>query len=194
MSNLFQKLELEAFRKGITPRTQESRDWFRRKASTLGNINRNALMKEEPIQLKNRQVIGSMYMFFYDPKHKETLSYYDSFPLVIVLDKAEGGFLGMNLHYLPPILRAKFLDALIDTANNKLYTDDTRFMVSYRMMKAAAKFKYYKPCVKHYLTSHIRSRLALVPAPEWEIATFLPTADFQKGSRREVYRDSRKAI
>jgi len=194
MSNLFQKLELEAFRKGITPRTQESRDWFRRKASTLGNINRNALMKEEPIQLKNRQVIGSMYMFFYDPKHKETLSYYDSFPLVIVLDKAEGGFLGMNLHYLPPILRAKFLDALIDTANNKLYTDDTRFMVSYRMMKAAAKFKYYKPCVKHYLTSHIRSRLALVPAPEWEIATFLPTADFQKGSRSEVYRDSRKAI
>lgn len=194
MSNLFQKLELEAFRKGITPRTQESRDWFRRKASTLGNINRNALMKEEPIQLKNRQVIGSMYMFFYDPKHKETLSYYDSFPLVIVLDKAEGGFLGMNLHYLPPILRAKFLDALIDTANNKLYTDDTRFMVSYRMMKAAAKFKYYKPCVKHYLTSHIRSRLALVPAPEWEIATFLPTADFQKGSRSEVYKDSRKAI
>jgi len=135
-----------------------------------------------------------MYMFFYDPKHKETLPYYDSFPLVIVLDKAEGGFLGMNLHYIPPVLRAKFLDALIDTANNKMYTDDTRFMVSYRMMKAAAKFKYYKPCVKHYLTSNIRSRLALVPAPEWEIATFLPTADFQKGSKAQVYKDSRKVI
>lgn len=194
MSNLFQKLEMEAFRKGITPRTTESRNWFRRKAGQLGRVNRNALMKEEPIQLKNRQVIGSMYMFFYDPKHKETLPYYDSFPLVIVLDRAEGGFLGMNLHYIPPVLRAKFLDALIDTANNKMYTDDTRFMVSYRMMKAAAKFKYYKPCVKHYLTSNIRSRLALVPAPEWEIATFLPTADFQKGSKAQVYKDSRKVI
>ncbi len=75
-----------------------------------------------------------------------------------------------------------------------MYTDDTRFMVSYRMMKAAAKFKYYKPCVKHYLTSNIRSRLALVPAPEWEIATFLPTADFQKGSKAQVYKDSRKVI
>ena len=185
---------MEAFRKGITPRTTESRNWFRRKAGQLGRVNRNALMKEEPIQLKNRQVIGSMYMFFYDPKHKETLPYYDSFPLVIVLDKAEGGFLGMNLHYIPPVLRAKFLDALIDTANNKMYTDDARFMVTYRMLKASTKMKYFKPCVKHYLTDHVKSSFARVAAPEWEIATFLPTADWQKGSASAVYQASRKAI
>jgi len=194
MSNLFQKLELEAFRAGITPRTKESRDWFRRKAQTLGRVNRNSLMREEPVDLANRQVIGSMYMFFYDPKHKDTLPYYDRFPLVIVLDKAEGGFLGLNLHYLPPVLRAKFLDGLIDTANNKLYTDDTRFMVTYKMLKASARLKYFKPCVKHYLTTQVRSRFARVPAPEWEIATFLPTADFAKSSKASVYSDSRRAI
>ena len=27
-SNLFQRLEIEAFRAGITPRTKESREWF----------------------------------------------------------------------------------------------------------------------------------------------------------------------
>lgn len=194
MSNLFQKLEFEAFRAGITPRTKESRDWFRRKAQTLGRVNRNALMREEPVDLTNRQIIGSMYMFFYDPKHKDTLPYYDRFPLVIVLDKAEGGFLGLNLHYLPPILRAKFLDGLIDTANNKLYTDNTRFMVTYRMLKSSARLKYFKPCVKHYLTSQVRSRFARVPAPEWEIATFLPTADFAKSGKADVYSDSRRAI
>ena len=194
MSNLFQKLEFEAFRAGITPRTKESREWFRKKAQALGRVNRNALMKEEPIELNNNSVIGSMYMFFYDPKHKDTLPYYDSFPLVIVLDKAPGGFLGLNLHYLPPTLRAKFLDALIDTANNKLYTDNTRFTVTYNMLKASTKMKYFKPCVKHYLTDHVRSRFARVPAPEWEIATFLPTADWQKGSSASVYRDSRRAI
>ena len=194
MSNLFQTLEFEAFRAGITPRTQESRDWFRKKAQSMRRVNRNQLMKEDPIQLSNRQVVGSMYMFFYDPKLKKELPYYDSFPLVIVIGPAEGGFLGMNLHYLPPILRAKFLDSLLDVASNNKYDDTTRFRVSYSILKKAAKFKYFKPCVKHYLSNNIKSRLARVPAPEWEIATFLPTADFQKSGKSSVYRDSRKMI
>ena len=29
--------------------------------------------------------MGKMYMFFYDPKLRETLPYYDAFPLVIVV-------------------------------------------------------------------------------------------------------------
>ena len=67
MSNLFYNLEIEAFRKGITLRTKESREWFRKRVANL-RPNRNALMKEEPVQLKNRGVVGNMYMFFYDPK------------------------------------------------------------------------------------------------------------------------------
>ena len=62
------------------------------------------------------------------------------------------------------------------------------------ILKKAAKFKYFKPCVKHYLSNNVKSRLARVPAPEWEIATFLPTADFQKSGKSSVYRDSRKMI
>ena len=53
-------------------------------------------------------------------KHKETLPFYDSFPLVIIIGKAKGGFLGMNLHYLPPTLRAKFLDALMENAGKTI--------------------------------------------------------------------------
>ena len=194
MSNLFQTLELEAFRKGITPRTAESRDWFRRRVQSIRRVNRSQLMKEEPIQLKNQFVPGAMVMFFYDPKLKKTLPYYDSFPLVIVLDKAEGGFLGLNLHYLPPTLRAKFLDALLEVASDTKYNDQTKFDVTYSLIKRAAKFKYFKPCIKHYLTDHIRSRFGFIPAPEWEIATFLPTADWQKASGSAVYKDSRAMI
>ena len=194
MSNLFQTLEFEAFRAGITPRTQESRDWFRKKAQSMRRVNRSQLMKEDPIQLSNRQVVGSMYMFFYDPKLKKELPYYDSFPLVIPIGPAQGGFLGMNLHYLPPVLRAKFLDSLLEVASNEKYDDTTRFEVSYSLLKRAAKFKYFKPCVKHYLSNNVKSRFARVPAPEWEIATFLPTADFQKSGKAAVYRDSRKMI
>ena len=194
MSNLFNNLELEAFRAGITPRTRESREWFRRRVQNMRRINRNALMREDPVELDNDGVVGNMYMFFYDPKLKKELPYYDSFPLVIVIGPADGGFLGLNLHYLPPILRAKFLDALLDYTNNKKYDKSTRFRLSYNLLKRAAKMKYFKPCVKHYLNDHVRSRFAKVPAPECEIATFLPTADFQKSSKNSVYSDSRSMI
>ena len=194
MSNLFNKLELEAFKAGITPRTRESREWFRRRVQNMRRINRNALMREEPVELSNRQIVGSMYMFFYDPKGKKELPYYDSFPLVIVIKPAEGGFLGLNLHYLPPILRAKFLDSLLEYTNNNRYDETTRFRLSYNLLQRAARMKYFKPCIKHYLNGHVRSRFARVPAPEWEIATFLPTADFQKSSKTTVYSDSRRMI
>ena len=193
MSNLFQKLEYEAFRAGITPRTKESRDWFRKKARAM-RVNRSQLMQEDEIQLRSRSATGAMFMFFYDPKHKKTLPYYDSFPPIIAVGGAEGGFIGLNLHYLPIALRAKFLDGLMDTTNNKKYDESTKFAISYNMFKSASKLKYFKPCYKHYLTKHVRGRLALVPAPEWEIATFLPTADFQKASTSTIYGQSRSMI
>lgn len=194
MSNIFNRLELQAFRAGITPRTKESRAWFQSKVKNLRSINREALMKEEPLKQTGREIVGGMYMFFYDPKHKETLPYYDTFPLVVVVGPAEGGFLGLNLHYLPPILRAKMLDGLLEITTNNKYNDTTRFKMTYELLARASKFKYYKPCLKHYLNSHVKSKFALVPAPEWEIATFLPTAQFRKANSKKVYADSKKMI
>jgi hypothetical protein len=193
MSNIFNRLELQAFRAGVTPRTKESREWFRKKASNMRSINREALMKEEPLRQGNKRIIGSMQMFFYDPKTKDTLPYYDKFPLVIVVGPAEGGFYGLNLHYLPPILRAKMLDALMEVASSK-NSDDAKFNITYKRLQSISKLKYYKPCFKHYLNEHVKSRFAEVPAPEWEIATFLPTADFRKANSQKVFYDSRQMI
>jgi hypothetical protein len=197
MSDIFKTLEYEAFRAGITPRTKQSMDWFRRKAHYINQIDRRGLMNEDPIELKNRPVInlpGNMYMFFYDPKHKDTLPYYDTFPLIVLIGKAPGGFYGLNLHYLPPLLRAKMLDSLMDFTTNKKYDETTRFKASYDLLQRAAKMKYYKPCFKHYLTKHVKGKFAYVPPPEWEIATFLPTANFKKANRTKVYNDSRAKI
>ena len=196
MSNLFAKLEIEAFRAGINPRTKEAQDWFRKKAQSMRRINRQDLLQDDQVKLVNRQnpLIGSMNMFFYDPKHKETLPYYDRFPLAVIVGPAPNGFYGLNLHYLPNVLRAKLLDALLDITNNKKYDETTRFQISYRTLQASSKTRFFKPCYKHYLTRHVRSRLARVEAPEWEIATFLPTADFEKANAGTIYADSRKAI
>ena len=194
MSNIFQRLELQAFRAGITPRTKESRDWFRKKIKNMRSIKREALMKEDPLKQTSQEIVGSMYMFFYDPKHKATLPYYDAFPLVIVVGPAEGGFYGLNLHYLPPILRAKMLDALMDITSNTKFNDSTRFKMSYELLVKSSKLKYFEPCFKHYLNEHVQSKFSMVPAPEWEIATFLPTADFRKANSKKVYYDSKKMI
>ena len=194
MSNIFQRLELQAFRAGITPRTKESREWFRKKIKNLRSINREALMKEDPLKQTGQEIVGSMYMFFYDPKNKKTLPYYDEFPLVVVVGPAEGGFYGLNLHYLPPILRAKMLDALTDITTNTKFNDSTRFKMSYELLVKTSKLKYFKPCFKHYLNEHVQSKFSMVPAPEWEIATFLPTADFRKANSKKVYYDSKKMI
>lgn len=194
MSNLFQKVEQEAFRAGITPRTKESREWFRRKVERMRNINRKELMREQELTTRSKQIVGGMFMFFYDAKHKDTLPYYDKFPLVIVVGPAEGGFYGLNLHYLPPVLRAKFLDALLDITTNKRYDDKTKFDLSYNLLKRAGRMKYFAPCFKHYLNKHVKSQFAEVHAPEYEIAVFLPTAQFEGATKNKVYADSRKII
>lgn len=191
--NLFQKVEFEAFRAGITPRTKESREWFRKKVQNMRGINRRDLMNSDPIEKRNRSAIGSMYMFFYDAKHRDTLPYWDAFPLIVAVGPAEKGFYGLNLHYLPIPLRAKMLDSLMDITNNKAYDESTKFNVSYAMLKRAAKLKYFKPCFKHYLTSQVEGKLAYIPPPEWEIATFLPIAQWQ-GNKNQVYKDSTRSM
>lgn len=186
MSNLFQTLEIEAFRAGITPRTKESIEWFRKKARQLyrgrdNNINRKKLMQDNELELKNRPItrtgdgpVGNMYMFFYDAKYKDTLPYYDAFPLILMMGPAKGGFYGLNLHYLPPVLRAKALDAALGGDG--------------------VPKKFIDPMIHRYLFKHVRSRFALVDKPEWEIATFLPTADWNKASATKVYQDSRRKM
>jgi len=195
-ANLFKNLELEAFRAGITPRTDESRQWFRTKLQQLRRVNRLELMRSDEVELvnKSRPLIGTMNMFFYDPKTKDTLPFYDRFPLAIISGPAPGGFYGMNLHYLPPVLRAKFLDGLMDITNNKKFDDTTRFKARYEMMNKVRTLRYYKPCFKHYLFAHVKSRLGRVAPTEWEIATFMPTADWAKASGKQVYKNSREMI
>ena len=65
------------------------------------------------------------------------------FPLVIVIDKAEGGFLGLNLHYLPPILRAKFLDALLDITSNDKYDESTKFALVLLVIEKVVKVQIF---------------------------------------------------
>lgn len=192
--SIFQKLEIEAFRAGVSPRTKESLQWFQNRLMDMKNINRNSLLKDPALQKRQRAGVGNMYMYFYDPKHRSTLPYYDAFPLIIMVEPTKDGFYGLNLHYLPPKLRATLFDKLLETTNNKRYDESTKFKINYQMLKSVSNLKAFAPCFKRYLTKQVDSPIVLVEAPEWEIAAFLPTQQFQKASASKVWSESRKRI
>lgn len=188
---LFDRLEQEAFRAGIQARTKASMNWFRAQVAGI-KISRAGLISQGPT--RSRRTVGSMYHFQYDPKLKTTLPYYDRFPLCIPVKGAKGGFHGLNLHYLHPVVRARFLDALMDYANNDKYNRSTKMMLSYQLLKGTSNLKEFKPCFKHYLNEHIRSQFLLIEPADWEIAIFLPTESFRKETRSTVWKKSRKIV
>ena len=197
MATVFDDLLVKGIRQGELPaRTQQSREWFRNQArnSNVRGDRGAAQLVRDKSRFANRALLGGMYFFFYDPKTKAKLPYYDRFPLIFKVGQSRGSFEGINMHYLPYRLRARLMDALYETANNKRYDESTRLKLSYDVLKAASKYKEFKPTYKKYLTSQVRSRFIEINASEWDIALFLPVERFEKASKNTVWRDSRNAV
>lgn len=198
-ASLFDRILTDGIRAGQIPaRESSSRDWFRNRAQQIRNPQPLQIMRSDPDRLKNRlnnMSMGRMYMFFYDPKTKDTLPYFDRFPLIFPYEKTENGFMGINLHYLPNNLRALLMDGLYDLVNNNNYDKDTRLrQLSYERLNSASRFKYFRPCIKRYLTSNVKSRFFEVYPSEWDIALFLRTERFEKKGKRAVWQESRKIV
>lgn len=174
----------------------EIRKWMQGKVSAFNNINVNSIIRSHPDQLKNTIRPGFMYLYGYVPKHKDTLPYYDRFPLVFPFRALEDGFLGLNMHYLPPIFRAKLMDALYDITNNKKYDETTKLQISYNILNSSSKFRWFEPCVHRYLNSKMATRALEIPSNEWDYALFLPLERFETRGKRInkniVFTESRK--
>lgn len=195
MASIFEKIVVQGIREGKVPaRTQDARNWYRETAQKISNVNERAILRNEKERLVNQPIVGSMYMFYYDPKYSEELPYYDRFPLVFPYIKAEGGFYGLNLHYLPLQYRAKLMDGLYSFANNTRYDESTKLKMSYQLLSQTAKLRYFSPCIKRYLTSHLASKFIYVYPSEWDIALFLPTERFAKKTKSQVWADSKRML
>lgn len=189
--SLFDILNKEAQRKNLDMRTRSARKWFESQAKKMTSVSPSQVLKDPGLKEVQRVGPGNMHMFVYDPKTKEKLPYYDKFPLTIMVDTAPGGFYGLNLHYLAPGVRAKFLDELLKTVDNDIMSDDAKFDINYKMLKGVSKMKYFKPCFKHYLTKHVQSQIVKVEGKDWTTAIFLPTEDFSKRRKGYVWGQSR---
>lgn len=190
MAYLIDRINQSLAKEGLKPRTNKARDWLRAKIKNL-NPSRQALLADRQ-RLRDKSIIGRMYFFYYDPKTKDKLPYYDRFPLVIPIERYPDGFLGLNLHYIHPKQRIILLDKLSEFANNSKYDETTKLRLSYDLLRSASKVFEAQACLKRYLFSHVDSRFLEIEAGEWDIAALLPMESFVKASTSKVYSDSRK--
>lgn len=162
-------------------------DWFKDKASDVSkklSRNQNNVFTKDAFP-----EIGQMYMFAYDPKYKNVLPYYDAYPLVFPIEFYSNGFLGINLHYLPPLARAKLLTNLKDLSNNDKYNDSTKLAISYDILRAnSIQFSGFENCVKRYLFAHVRSSFHQVSPYDWDKAVLLPLQRWQINPNRKYAR------
>jgi hypothetical protein len=200
VATLFSDILAKGIRQGQIPaRTKSAREWYRNQATLKAGkeITAEAILSTKDKgrakgELRGDQVYGSMYFFEYDPKHKATLPYYDRFPLIFPINKVKGGILGMNMHYLPPKMRAQLMDALYTVASDKSYDENTVLNINYKLLQSASNFRFFKPTVKMYLAKQVRSKFIKIAASEWDTALFLPVQSFQKQSQGTVWADSRR--
>lgn len=170
----------------------QSKAWFQQQARLLGRkrLQERKLFAEQRIATK--VMPGKLYMFYYDPKTKDSLPYYDSFPLVFPYQRSKDGFMGLNMHYLPHFHRVQLLTRLMQFANNKNFDETTKIRYSWNLISGASKFKFAAPCVKHYLTSHVQSQFIEVPGSDWHTALMLPVERFVGSNKNKVWTESIK--
>lgn len=196
MAQIFDDILNKGVRSGQVPaRTADARDWYRETAKKYRTVKENQFFGgKNKDRMMGRPLLGGMYMMLYDAKTKAKLPYYDKMPLIFPYRRVPGGFMGLNMHYLPLQLRAKLMDALYDTANNTSYDETTRLKISYKILDKAAKYKAFQPCLKRYLNSQVQSKFMYIYPSEWDIALFLPTERFVGATKATVFADSRRQI
>lgn len=178
-NRLFQKYLDKAKDAEVEIGTKESIDWFRKVVTKNGQISNLTKITEGYSTAKLRP--GEMITYGYDPKLKERLDFYDEHPLVIFLEKTANGWYGINLHYLPPVLRAKLL--------HEYNYSDTKGL---RFAQQLIKDQRTNFCLKRYLVTHTMSKPVSIPKDVWEIAIALPFDKFLKESKKKVWQIGKK--
>lgn len=191
MADLIKIFEKYKYDKSIETK---SKTWFQQQVLLLSKkkINISTLLGQEKVVAN--VVPGSLYLFYYDPKYKEELPYYDRFPLVFPYKKTTDGFIGLNMHYLPHYFRVQLLHRLMQFANNTKMDETTKIRYSWSLISGVSKFKIAEPCVKQYLKNHVQSPFVSIKPIDWHTAMMLPVERFVGASKQQVWGESSKWV
>jgi len=198
--SILTKLTDEKITAQYSTMSRESLNWLMKRIQNLGSpVNLIRPLTKETnrfVKASDRQkfLMGGLYYFYYDPKTKNELPYYDRFPLVMPLKRENDGFIGLNFHYLPLRYRINFMRKLLPLA---LYNDEDeikRIRITYPILDSSSRYREFRPCIKKYLYSHVKSRILAVEPQEWDVALYLPIQQFKKQPVKTVWQESVEQI
>lgn len=209
MKSLLERLDSESPRE-LERRSRESLEWFRKNTRRL-KITSERFYKQSHLPRTNKYIDGRFYTYFYNPEYAAKLPYYDRFPCVLIIERYQNGFLGLNFHYIPPRMRVKLLYNLFefaiheekderapnDPALEGIGSEDNetnRIRMNYRLLNTITKLRFFKPCLKRYRYDKILGRALEVEPKYWDIMAMLPTAQWEKTTASSVYRDARQMV
>ena len=190
MASILTQLAQEKSSGELRTMSKESLKWLMAKIADVRGVRVAKSISNEKVRQVNKFILGGLYCFYYNPKGKMDLPYYDQFPMVLALEKYNDGFLGLNFHYLPIKYRVVFLDKLMNFAMMGDAGEIMRMRVTYDILTASKRLKLFKPCIKRYLSSHIQSKILTIQPNEWDIAVLLPLQQFKGATAPEVWQDS----
>ena len=130
---------------------------------------------------KKRVSLGDMFCYYYNPKYRKTLPYYDMFPMIMLIAAEKETFLGINFHYLRPKWRAILLDRVTAKIGGGI-----------PKWSKLRNIKQIAPTIKRYRFDHIMRKVIPIEEDEQEIAIFLPTERFKKSGKANVWSDSER--
>lgn len=172
---------------------KKSKKWYDDQVTGLKShgITAAKLLNDKGLKKTLKIVPGNLYFYYYDPKFKDTLPYYDAFPMVFPFAAVKDGFLGLNLHYLGYPERMALFKKLLEINGSKIH-DDMKMKYSWGTVSAFSNIRGLDHCIKHYLYSHVKSPLMKVQPADWTTAMFLPVEKFIGAKKEFIWNQSRK--
>lgn len=135
-------------------------------------------------------ISGMMYSFRY---MATTVSSYDQYPLVLVLDKTKDGILGMNFHYLPLKIRFALFESMMPLIVPLPVTQLSLIRLTYaRLMRRRLVGRF--PTIKRYTFSQMKSQAVFISPLEWAVALSYPSERFVGTTPSVVWAESRKHL
>lgn len=130
--------------------------------------------------------LGQLFLMVYDPKWKHELPFYDVLPMYVLLAKKGDRMLGLNLHYLPYIVRVNVARELMKHSSwgKRIQYKDVK--AAFEASKAPIGMLYL--CIRTYLYSHIRSEIKEFHSQNFESIIQEVMPKFKKEDEETIYR------
>lgn len=171
---------------------RKSRSWFDQQTNLLrSKAVPSRIIQQNSALMKPTIVPGNLYLFMYDALNKDTLPYWDMFPLVFPYRRTGNTFFGLNFHYMPPVLRVKILEKLYGFRTNDKMDGTTRLKLSWQLISSASTYHPLANCVKQYRFDQVQTRFLKIEPKDWVTAMMLPSERFVGSTRDKIWTETR---